>query len=274
MNKLTVNGFSVSSFVYLQKETEYLNSITSAYILMKISDNRNYVNQIQIDCVIFGYEKRELKILVAKIKHIGDFYTLPSGYILEEEDIDEAAKRTLQERTGIADIYLEEFKVFGKANKGRKEFINELIRLNYQDIAEEQLNSSIYKWFTNRFISVGYYSLVNLQEVHPRPTAVDESISWYNIHEVPKMIMDYDEIFAEALKALREDIDSKFNAFNLLPEKFTIMEVQEIYETILEKEFIRTNFQKKILDLNVLERLEKKFTGAKNKAPYLYRLKK
>ena len=73
---------------------------------------------------------------------------------------------------------------------------------------------------------------------------------------------------------MKRDIDDKLNVFNLLPESFTMKEVQEIYETIFEREYIRTNFQKKILDMNVLERLEKKFTGAKNKAPYLYRFRR
>ena len=72
---------------------------------------------------------------------------------------------------------------------------------------------------------------------------------------------------------MRKDIDEKLNIFNLLPEKFTIADVQEIYETVFERKYDRTNFQKKILEFNVLERLEKKFTGAANKAPYLYRFK-
>ena len=87
------------------------------------------------------------------------------------------------------------------------------------------------------------------------------------------MIMDHKQIVIEARNALRVHLDEKISAFKLLPETFTIKEIQELYETIYEKEFVRTNFQKKILELNVLERLEKKYTGAKNKAPYLYKFK-
>lgn len=86
--------------------------------------------------------------------------------------------------------------------------------------------------------------------------------------------MDHSDIVDEALKTLQSHLDEKINAFNLLPETFTMKEVQELYETIFEKTFVRTNFQKMILDMNALERLEKKFTGAANKAPYLYRFKK
>jgi hypothetical protein len=115
---------------------------------------------------------------------------------------------------------------------------------------------------------------VNIENVIPKLSETYESLEWYNVHEVPKMVMDNDIIFEEALAALKNDINHKFNAFNLLPEKFTIREVQDIYETIFEEEYVRTNFQKKILEMDVLERLEKKYTGAKNKAPYLYRLNK
>ncbi len=106
----------------------------------------------------------------------------------------------------------------------------------------------------------------------PNLSGIDLTV-WHPIHEVPEMVMHYDEVLEEALQALKEDIDQKFNAFNLLPEKFTMKEVQQIYETIFEQKFTRSNFQKKILEMNVLQRLEKKYTGAKNKAPYLYCIK-
>jgi hypothetical protein len=86
--------------------------------------------------------------------------------------------------------------------------------------------------------------------------------------------MDHNLMVEKALETLRLHIDQKLLAFNLLPETFTMKEVQELYEAIFDKPFARNNFQKKILDLNVLERLEKKFTGAANKAPYLYRFRK
>ena len=233
----------------------------------------NYISQVAIDCVIFGYEEQKLKVLVSKINFKGDFYALPSGFIQEDEDADEAAKRILQNRTGLADIYLEEFKTFGKADRNSKAFIDKLILLNYYDQAVEKTNSSTYQWFTKRVISIGYYALVDIKNVKPRLTDIDASLDWYDIHELPPMIMDYNDISAVALKTLRRDLDEKLNVFNLLPEKFTMKDIQDIYETVFEKTFVRTNFQKKILDLNILERLEKKFTGAKNKAPYLYKLK-
>ncbi len=85
------------------------------------------------------------------------------------------------------------------------------------------------------------------------------------------MVMDHNDIVAKALKALRNDLDRKLIGFNLLPERFTMQELRELYETVYNRAFTRSNFQKRMLDLGVLERLEKKFTGAANKAPYLYR---
>lgn len=240
---------------------------------MESLNHQNYMNEVGIDCVIFGYEKRQLKVLISKLNFTGDFYALPSGFIFREEDVEVAAKRILFERTGLEDVYLEEFNVFGKADRKRKEFLDRLIQLNYADSETDMLNSPNYKWFTNRFISIGYYALVNIKEVSPRITKIDASMDWYDIRQIPELIMDYNEVLEKAHKRLKADIDVKFNAFNLLPEKFTMKEVQGIYETIFEKKFVRTNFQRKILNMDVLERLEKKYTGAKNKAPYLYRIK-
>jgi len=241
---------------------------------MYVLDDKSYIPQVAIDFVIFGYENHQLKVLISKLKFEGDFYALQSVFIRQEEDLIDAAKRILKERTGIKDIYLQEFKVFGKVHQQRRHFMDKLIASNFS--SEEQLlkkNNPEYAWFTKRFISIGYYALIDMKQVVPKLTWFDASIDWCSIHEVPKMIMHYDEAFKEALEALKEDIHQKFNIFNLLPEKFTMKEVQQIYETIFEHKFTRSNFQKKILEMDVLQRLEKKYTGAKNKAPYLYRIK-
>ena len=241
---------------------------------MDVLNDKNYIPQVAIDCVVFGYENRQLKVLLSKLDFKGDFYALHSGFIGQEENLEDAAKRILEDRTGIKDIYLQEFKVFGKANQQRRLFLDKLIASNYPDKeAFLKENYKAYSWFTKRFISIGYYALVDIKKVTPKLTKFDMSIDWFPIHDVPKLIMHYDEVLKLGLQVLKEDIDQKFNAFNLLPEKFTMKEVQQIYETIFERTYTRSNFQKKILDMDVLERLEKKFTGAKNKAPYLYRIK-
>ena len=241
---------------------------------MEAPSEQNYIQQLSIDCVIFGYNNKQLKVLIPKLNFSGDFWALPSGFVYNDEDIDEAADRILQHRTGIKEIYLEQFYVFGKSGRNSAYFIEQLIELNPEKLGEKKHNKKEHNWFTKRFVSIGYYALVDMNKVVPEKIELDQSIGWYDIRQLPAMIMDHNEIVAKALDALHRNLDEKLIAFNLLPETFTMKEVQELYETIFDKPFARNNFQKMILDMNVLDRLEKKFTGAANKAPYLYRFRK
>lgn len=221
----------------------------------------------------FKFQK-QLKVLVPKLNFQGDFFALPSGFIYQGEDIDEAAQRILRDRTSINDIYLEQFHVFGKSDRSSRAFMDHLLSLNPAMKIREQQSRQEYEWFTRRFISIGYYALVDINKVVPQKNEIDQSIEWYDVRQLPTLIMDHNQIVERAIDTLRLTIDQKLSAFNLLPETFTMKEVQELYEAIFDKPFARNNFQKKILDMNVLERLEKKFTGAANKAPYLYRFQK
>ncbi|GAB3985390.1 NUDIX domain-containing protein [Spirosoma daeguense] len=239
---------------------------------MHSPSERNYIQQLSIDCVIFGYQNKQLNVLVPKLNFNGNFWALPSGFIYQNEDIDRAAHRMLQERTGIDDIYLEQFYIFGEAGRNNLDFLDQLIKLNPERLGGGRFDQKEYEWFTRRFISIGYYALVDINRVTPQKTELDESIAWYPIKELPTMIMDHELIVTKALETLRQNLDQKLIAFSLLPATFTMREVQELYEAVYDKPFARNNFQKKILDMNVLERLEKKYTGAANKAPYLYRL--
>ena len=174
----------------------------------------------------------------------------------------------MKERTGIQTIYLDQFRTFGQEERYNVEVLNALSKAS--KILIDIVNL---EWFAKRFVSIGYYALVDINKVQIQTGEIDESVSWYNVKDLPKMIMDHNEMVTYALEALRQNLDQKLIGFNLLPETFTIREVQELYEAIYDKPFARNNFQKKILDLAVLERLEKKFTGAANKAPYLYKFK-
>ena len=225
----------------------------------------NLIPQLSIDCVIFGYQERKLKVLIPKINLNTVMFTLPGGFIFQDESIDRAAKRILKERTQLDDIYLEQFKVFGELSRANK--------LISEDANLEKIQKKNLDWLSQRFVSIGYYALVDSNKVNPQTGDFDESINWYNVKDLPKMIMDHSEIVESALETLRQNLDQKLIGFNLLPDEFTMREVQELYEAIYDKPYARNNFQKKILDLNVLERLDKKFTGAANKAPYLYRFR-
>lgn len=241
---------------------------------MKLFDEENFIHQLSIDCVIFGYAEKELKVLVPKISLSKHLWALPGGFICQNESIDEAAKRILVERTGLKNIYLEQYRVFGEKERINHEIFDDINTLKVEWLNKGILDSTTISWLSKRFVSIGYYALVDINKVNPQKGELDESISWHSIKELPQMIMDHNEMVHSALETLRQNLDQKLIGFNLLPETFTMREIQELYEAIYDKPFARNNFQKKILDMNVLERLEKKFTGAANKAPYLYRFRK
>ncbi len=236
-------------------------------------DRQNYIQQISIDCVIFGYDMGELKVLLPKLNLSKDYWALPSGYIYQNEGIDQAASRILEERTGITEVFLEQFRVFGDFGRNNMDLLQEILTDNDCFLGEGQISKEDFEWITKRFISIGYYALVDINKVIPQKSPIDSSIDWYNVNELPKLIMDHDEMVNFARQTVQQNIDDKLIGFNLLPETFTMKELQNLYEAIFNKPLSRNNFQKKMLDLNVLERLEKKFTGAANKAPYLYRFK-
>lgn len=241
--------------------------------LNSLSD-QNFIQQLSIDCVIFGYEERKLKVLVPKLYFEGDFYALPSGFIYQVEGIDHAARRIIEHRTGIKEMYLEQFRVFGDAARSNKEFLDRLLILNDQKLGNKLDLKSEYDWITKRFVTIGYLALVDIRKVEPKKSEIDQTIEWYEINKLPHLVLDLNFMVSKALEALRLNFDENLIGCNLLPETFTMKDLQELYETVFDKPFARNNFQKKILDINILERLEKKFTGAANKAPYLYRLKK
>ncbi len=225
-----------------------------------------FIPQLSVDCVIFGFHNQQLKVLLLKLKNL-DLWALPGGYVEQSEGIDDAAQRILEERTGLRDIYLEQFRVFGSADRSTKEFIQKIMEVHHPESMNEP-------WVLQRYVSIGYYALVDFSKVNPTPDFLSEYCEWFEMKQLPKLAFDHREIIQKALETLRITLDSKLVGSNLLPETFTMMELQSLYETILETPLRRNNFQRKMLSLDILERIEKLYTGAPNKAPYLYRFKK
>jgi 8-oxo-dGTP diphosphatase len=233
--------------------------------LQNIIDNFNQsIPQLSVDCVIFGFHDNALKILLSKFP-MQDLWALQGGYIRQNEDVDVAAKRILEERAHVKDIFLKQFHVFGKANRPTADSLKEAFKDTAFDIDELPV-------FKQRFVSIGYYSLVNYLKVTPTIGLFFDQCKWFNMSNLPKNIaFDHAEIIEKALETLRNSLDYQRVGFNLMPETFTMNELQKLYETILGQQLSRNNFQRKILDMNILERLEKKFDGGAHKAPYLYR---
>ncbi|MBB6003578.1 NrtR DNA-binding winged helix domain-containing protein [Arcicella rosea] len=228
-----------------------------------IIDEEKFIPHLSIDCVIFGFHGEQLKVLLPKVKNL-DLWSLPGGYVLKDEDIEKAAQRILEERTGVTDIYLEQFYVFGKANRSTGETLKKILLKN-----NVKINNT--SWVFERFVSIGYYALVDFSKVNTKIGIYDEACEWHDIHQLPNLAFDHAEITQKALETLRFMLDDKLIGLNLLPETFTMKELQILYETILDKPLRRDNFQRKILSMGILERVEKKFTGAAHKAPYLYK---
>ncbi|MBL7817392.1 MAG: NUDIX hydrolase [Saprospiraceae bacterium] len=225
--------------------------------------NSDYLPHIAYDSVIFGFSGEKLKILIMKYHNTG-LFALPGGFVKIDESLNEAVRRGLQERTGLSNIYLEQFYTFGNVERHIPEVMATILRANNFDTEGE------YEWLLDRFFSVAYYALINYNDVIPKPDALSDSCDWYAIDELPTLMLDHDTIVEKALQTLRDNIDRKLVGMNLLPTRFTMNELQKVYEAILGEKLRRTSFQRKILSLNILERHEKQFSGKAHKAPYLY----
>jgi 8-oxo-dGTP diphosphatase len=222
-----------------------------------------YMPGLSVDAVIFGFHDDKLKVLLS---HVGDasYFGLPGGFVRKDEDLDDAALRILQERTGFENIYLEQFYTSGKKDRSNEKMMKELI--------EKVIGKGPgINWFRQRFVSVCYYALIDDTKVKPSTEILFGEFKWFDITRVPKLIFDHNLIIKKALVTLRSDLDEKLVGSNLMGETFTMNELQKLYEAVYQEKLVRTNFQRKILSLCVLERLEKQYNGKSHKAPYLYR---
>jgi len=218
---------------------------------------------VSIDCVVIGFDLTELHILLLKLKQ-HDLWTLPGGFIHLDEDMDQAATRILEERTGIKLPYLVQFHTFGDVNRRGEIKFPEGIEM--QGLAFEKMMT----FLEQRFISSGYLSLVGMRDCEPTPDALSDECTWIPVNQLPRLLYDHADIVEKALEQLRSRINYMPVGFSLLPEKFTMKEFQALYEKILDKSLDRGNFQKKMLKLRFLSRHEKQLSGGAHKAPYLY----
>ena len=225
-----------------------------------------FINGLAIDAVIFGFHDRQLKVLLMRYNKTG-VVALPGGFIHKKENVSDAAIRIVRERTGLKDIYLEQFYVFGDYGRSDPQPMKDILSAN-------NIKHDNNHWLLQRFISIGYYALVDFTKVVPKPDTIFDSCDWYDIAGMPQLMQDHNVIVQKALESLRTDLDNKLIAFNLMQEEFTLGDLQILYETILNKRLLRAAFQRKMLSLGILERVAKKWTGAAHKAPYLYRFSK
>ncbi|QNF33135.1 NUDIX hydrolase [Adhaeribacter swui] len=228
-------------------------------------DGARYLPNLAIDMVIFGFHDNQLKILLLEYENT-NLFALPAGFIKKEEDVNKAARRSLEQRTGLKNIYLEQFYVFGDYQRYNPAPLKAILKGRNLKFKKDH-------WLLDRFVSIGYYALVDFTQAVPKPDPLSDRCDWYDLNNLPPLMLDHQEMVQKALETLQLNLDRKLIGFNLLPETFTIGDLQILYETILGERQNRSSFQRRILGLDILERIEKKYTGGAHKAPYLYRFK-
>ncbi len=226
-------------------------------------DARAYVPHLAVDCVVFGFHAGELRILLTHQRRRSR-WSLPGGFVRRDESLDDAAGRILRMRTGLDRIYLEQFHTFGSPERGDR---------NTDPAFESTLWSAPEtSWIRERVISVGYLALVDFAEVTPTADGIlADDCRWWELRNWPPLLFDHDEMVDRALNALRAQLRHRPVGLNLFPETFTLPELQRLYEAILDRPLDRRNFQKKMLDLGILERVGQRRGQGVRRAPYLYR---
>ena len=219
------------------------------------------IHYLSIDGVIFGFHQNQLNVLLLRWKHT-DEWSLPGGFIRKTESVDVAAQRVMQERTGLSALYLRQFHVFGEANRFDQAAIWKRINLPLEHV----------NW-SERTISIGYYALVEHSKVVPTPDLLTDECRWWPLDQIPALLFDHNHIIDVAIGALRNQLNG-LPVSHLLPNSFTIPELQRLHETILGYPLDARNFYKKMMVSNNLERLSERRVATPHKAPYLYRFKK
>lgn len=226
----------------------------------ELADNTN--PYISVDCVIFGFDFEKLNVLLVE-RCLGDEngelvfcdHSLVGHHIRMNESLDEAAARVLLATTGLTNIYLEQFHVFGSPERLKKERAQQWLKHLGRDPNQ-------------RVVTVGYFSLVNTNAVHVSYT--EKHAGWFNIKEVGELAFDHNDILNKGLEALRRKIKTDPIAFELLPPKFTLTQLQKLYEVVLGKEIDKRNFRKKAQQASYIVPLNEKQKDVSHKPARLF----
>lgn len=229
--------------------------------LIKVGEH-GFLPSVSVDCVIFGFHEGELKVLLIKHRY-RDMWSLPGGFVSKDEPCDAAAYRVLKDRTGVNDVFLQQFYAFGDTERYSKEF-------HIEDLQNDGLSVDENHWLIQRFVTIGYYALIDFLEVQQNTESLTENYAWWDLSNLPEFILDHKTILNKALTALRLQLRYQPIGYNLLPTKFTMPELQKLYETILGVKLDRRNFQRKILGYDILDKLDETKKGVPHKSPNYY----
>ncbi|MCH2110766.1 MAG: NUDIX hydrolase [Polyangiaceae bacterium] len=200
---------------------------------------------LTVDCVVFGLDEEELKVMLIQ-RDLPPFegqWALPGGFVQVEESLEDAARRELQEETGLDRVFLEQLYTFGNIDRDPRE----------------------------RVVSVAYYALVKLSNhrVHAATDARDAA--WFGVHDTPSLAFDHAKIFSLALERLRNKLRYQPIGFELLPKKFTLSQLQHLYEIVLERPLDKRNFRKRVLGMGLLIETDEVEQDVAHRAARLYR---
>jgi len=214
---------------------------------------------ISVDCVIFGYDDNKLRVLVRREtvpfnEVLFTEWKLPGNNIRRDETIDATAARILKEQTGLENIFVKQFMVFSDPNRlKRKERDYIWVKPRLKD---------------ERVLTVGFYSLINVSDVD-NSTLIDDA-KWEDAYEIKELMFDHNDIFDEAFKKLRYDLLHEPLVFELLPEKFTLTQMQKLYEVIFNTSYDKRNYRRKVNKMPYLIPLDEIQSGVSHKPARLY----
>ncbi len=197
------------------------------------------------DCVVFGLDDEDLKVLLIQ-RDIPPFegkWALPGGFVRVGESLDNCARRELKEETGLRDVFLEQLYTFGQPKRDPREHV----------------------------VTVAYYALVNLVDHPPKADTDARNAAWFPFEDIPRLAFDHETILETARKRIQGKLRYEPIGFELLPEKFTLTELQKLYERILDQPIDKRNFRKKVQKLGILEETDEIQSDVAHRAARLYR---
>ncbi|MEP7143099.1 MAG: NUDIX domain-containing protein [Ferruginibacter sp.] len=205
------------------EKTTPVKGIKTLQVIQSEVENTNRI-ALSVDCIIFGFDESKLKVLLIRSdlkKFIGK-WSLLGDLVFPNEDLDAAAYRILKQRTGLSDVYLEQVSTFGTVNRHP----------------------------AGRVVTVAYCSLINIE--HHKLNILDNELHWHDIKNIAGLAFDHQQIFDTCLKQLQKRVQEHPLGFNLLPKKFSLRELQFLYEAILDIKMDRRNFRKKFFSMDLL----------------------
>lgn len=200
---------------------------------------------LTVDCVVFGYDHGQLKVVLIRRKNdpFKGSWALPGGFVEDNETVEQAAARELQEETGVHDIYLEQFHVFSNPERDPR----------------------------GRVVTVAHFALINSDHIELIATEDAEAAQWFVVDKLPKLAFDHQQIYEKALEALRFAVANKPLVFTLLPKYFTLTMLQQLYEKIYGITLDKRNFRKQIAAMPFVQETTKILSGGQHRPAKLYR---